>query len=86
MEMFLIGAGTSIITYVFAYSYLNITLKRIFNRVFANGIMDIVITIAILVTIGTNGLGIALLALGLGVGLSISLRAGRLLYGIGEEL
>ena len=81
MEHFLLGVATSVVTYIFAYSYLSRDMKRAFNSIFANGFADIAITIAILVFIGTQGLGIALLALGLGVGLSMSLRAGKMLYG-----
>lgn len=81
MEQFLLGVATSIVTYIFSYSYLNLEYKRVFNAIFANGFSDIAITIGILVLIGTKGLGLAMLGLGMGVGLSLALRAGKALYG-----
>ena len=82
MSSFLLGFAVAIISYLMAYSYMSRSGKRLFNRWFANPVVDIALTSSImLLSVGTSGS--LFLALGIGFGLSLSLRTGKYLYGIG---
>jgi len=80
MTGFVIGVITAMFTYAVVYIDLSLKNKRRFNRWFANGFTDIILTISMLTIGGVTATGL-FTALGLGVGISLCLKISKLLYG-----
>lgn len=82
LEGFLVGFLTAVVSFLMAYSYMPIDMKRTFNSIFANPIVDVIFTVSAMGLAGATASGLVT-ALGIGFGFSLSLRAAKLLYGTG---
>ena len=82
LEGFLVGFLTAVVSFLMAYSYMPIEMKRTFNSYFANPIVDIIFTVGVMGLAGATASGLVT-ALGIGFGFSLSLRTAKWLYGIG---